>query len=436
VIAMPARGWGRLPPLLPGEVFSRTLLLDGRIHLYAEFERLNGAYPNGLLRGYIEQLGQAVKHGTMDAVPGESQTDHVGEAVAAQQSPIKPKPETRTLPAAAKPAASGAVIRKAQTPVRSPDRTPPDPGGHRVPLGASSHTERAPSGASPVSRGMPPPSVPDRAGGSVSTRPRPSLPVTERSSPGPDVPAVQTQQIHGHGIYVAVGLLLVILLAAPVYFLLRPSSTWQAVATAPVTSESRQAPVPSAPLGAGQDTQPIPAVTPPASLPTEPEEPATVMAVDETQALSSAQEGRQTVVPAQGDSPVTGPVYQARIEREIGGITIVVQEPAQPAMAENRPSAAVAGPERAPDLASGTTRDPVQERAEIPGTPAQPAPVERVREEIVHVVVPGDTLWHIALRYVANPWRYPELARLSNIEDPDLIFPGDRVRIIILRESN
>lgn len=49
----------------------------------------------------------------------------------------------------------------------------------------------------------------------------------------------------------------------------------------------------------------------------------------------------------------------------------------------------------------------------------------------VHIVVKGDTLWHIANRYVNNPWRYPELARLSKIKNPDLIYPGQKIIIIL-----
>ena len=72
------------------------------------------------------------------------------------------------------------------------------------------------------------------------------------------------------------------------------------------------------------------------------------------------------------------------------------------------------------------------------GLPAQP-PIDEPGEpytviqqhEVIHTVVWGDTLWFIAKRYVNNPLRYPELARLSNIEDPDLIYPGDRVRIFV-----
>ncbi|MCW9048318.1 MAG: LysM peptidoglycan-binding domain-containing protein [Gammaproteobacteria bacterium] len=52
-------------------------------------------------------------------------------------------------------------------------------------------------------------------------------------------------------------------------------------------------------------------------------------------------------------------------------------------------------------------------------------------KKFIHVVVKGDTLWFIAKRYVHNPWRYPELAKLSNIKNPDLIYPGDHVTVII-----
>ena len=49
---------------------------------------------------------------------------------------------------------------------------------------------------------------------------------------------------------------------------------------------------------------------------------------------------------------------------------------------------------------------------------------------IVHRVIPGDTLWDIAEHYLGDPFQYPELARLSQIRNPDLIYPGDIIRII------
>lgn len=48
---------------------------------------------------------------------------------------------------------------------------------------------------------------------------------------------------------------------------------------------------------------------------------------------------------------------------------------------------------------------------------------------ITHVVVKGDTLWDIAEHYVEDPFRYPELAKLSDIITPDLIYPGNIIHI-------
>jgi nucleoid-associated protein YgaU len=55
--------------------------------------------------------------------------------------------------------------------------------------------------------------------------------------------------------------------------------------------------------------------------------------------------------------------------------------------------------------------------------------IVRPGEFIRHRVVRGDTLWHIAKHYLGDPFRYPQLARLSRIDNPDLIYPGDLVTI-------
>jgi len=49
--------------------------------------------------------------------------------------------------------------------------------------------------------------------------------------------------------------------------------------------------------------------------------------------------------------------------------------------------------------------------------------------EHIYIVVKGDTLWKIARRYLGDPFRHRELSELSRIKDPDLIHPGDVVRI-------
>lgn len=62
--------------------------------------------------------------------------------------------------------------------------------------------------------------------------------------------------------------------------------------------------------------------------------------------------------------------------------------------------------------------------------PEQPENKQQKSIEIIHHIVKDDTLWAIAKRYLKNPFRYPELAKLSKIRNPDLIYPGNRVRII------
>lgn len=59
----------------------------------------------------------------------------------------------------------------------------------------------------------------------------------------------------------------------------------------------------------------------------------------------------------------------------------------------------------------------------------KPVPPKQIINEIIHIIVKGDTLWAIAKKYVNDPFLYPEHARLSNIKNPHRIYPGNRVRI-------
>lgn len=68
--------------------------------------------------------------------------------------------------------------------------------------------------------------------------------------------------------------------------------------------------------------------------------------------------------------------------------------------------------------------------------PAAPAQAQNItlnpdRPE-VYVVERGDTLWDIAGEFLQQPWQWPAVWRANpEIENPDLIYPGDRLRLVV-----
>ena len=46
-----------------------------------------------------------------------------------------------------------------------------------------------------------------------------------------------------------------------------------------------------------------------------------------------------------------------------------------------------------------------------------------------YVIKKGDTLWDISERFTGNPFNYPRIAGENKVTNPDLIFPGQRIRL-------
>jgi hypothetical protein len=47
----------------------------------------------------------------------------------------------------------------------------------------------------------------------------------------------------------------------------------------------------------------------------------------------------------------------------------------------------------------------------------------------VYIVHKGDTLWDIACKFLHDPWRWKQIWHANNIENPNLIYPGDRIML-------
>ena len=47
-----------------------------------------------------------------------------------------------------------------------------------------------------------------------------------------------------------------------------------------------------------------------------------------------------------------------------------------------------------------------------------------------YVVRRDDTLWHISKRYTGDPFNYPLIADNNRIPNPDLIYPGQKIRVV------
>jgi len=77
---------------------------------------------------------------------------------------------------------------------------------------------------------------------------------------------------------------------------------------------------------------------------------------------------------------------------------------------------------------------PPAARAQPAQTPSAEGPALRPDAPDRYVVVPGDTLWSIAGRFLKDPWRWNELwsSNKDQVSNPNRIFPGD---VIVLNRK-
>jgi|GEM_PF-1790085 len=439
VVSMPGAGWGQAPPHLPRGIFSRTLLLNENIYLYAEFDALQKLHGHGLLKTYIEKLlaeerpqQAADKANITTTAPVASLQTHTPQQTnfntTALTTEKKDEPATidttQNRPAVIATRHSAAAVTE-KTPPQTiiPPTTPvaTDAATGIVGMALASNKKSSDTiGRSPVRQTLPAsgairPVLQKSAAGKVSPATIPTetarpTAVTPRSTTPPAVDV-------GSG-FPRAGLLLLMLLlvgaGGSLYYYSR--STVKNTATVYHNNDTP-------PSSQNPFTRPVVTIDTPVAV------------VEQAPPVSSAPTLAPTpvetiAVTAATPPPVsTAAAYQAKIEQDAQGITIVIKAPKDASVFNSNSIEATSNAGATVSAAEITPTNNTSPAKTSVITPPKPR-----REEIIHIIVKGDTLWHIAKRYVNNPFRYPELARLSNIKNPDLIYPGNRVRII--REFN
>ncbi|MFZ5523973.1 MAG: chemotaxis protein CheW [Pseudomonadota bacterium] len=115
--------------------------------------------------------------------------------------------------------------------------------------------------------------------------------------------------------------------------------------------------------------------------------------------------------------------FAGTTDKPVAGKSIQATKPAKIAQAQAEQVKEETVPVR-------TTAEPPRP-AEISRPPLElDIPKNRPTDIDVYVVQEGDTLWSISERFTGNPYNYPRIAGENRIADPDLIFPGQRIRLI------
>lgn len=465
VIDTPKEGWSDLPSHLPRGVFSKTLLLKEKIHLFADFGRFENLPECDYLSQYIDRLngklpleereeetpGSVAEPAAMSPADTESGPgDATGSgdkppaeaADAAMEIPAPPPPEESRPPeiqVVNEPAQADVPADKKPLQDATPDSIdhdkavdtlradrPPEhvhdrPGhGKAIPPGVDqpepvSHaTELDPEATAPLDNTAaerPPvhdtdtPSAAAESDGRENHQDDAPPPARAKGDYLKPVPAVvpESEREPARPPFpwknLAAAVVLFITLAGVGVYYLRTAAD-----KPPAYARPDPARIEQAPNNVAQERT-IPAVKP--------------------AAISAGPSPSQRGIPratAAGKGQAAAPArpqlnqYHAEIKPDKHGVTIVLHSPEdEPQLKTDEPP-----PSPVPGGKGTKSTGPVERKAS-----ARPA-----KEEIIHIVVKGDTLWAIAEHYVKDPYKYPKLAELSKIRDPDRIYPGNRVRIL------
>ena len=474
VFDFPTEGWGNLPAAIPRGVFTRTLLLNKKIHLYSEFEKLATIQDLGYLKHYIQQLKEqsdkktepkkvetpsTFKSSTKISDLNKSATSTLSSANKTMEQPTSqvatPILETnsnqttinKSLP---KIDANNEIDKSGEKRINPRPLTQHNPKIETSPIQKTVQSAVQSTAQSKIVKSTYTPPTQNKNTSVIKTaKPVSSTlktqhetgtnkPTTHASPPQTNTEQVNIEESSSIGIIIFF-LFIFGLLGAGLYFLL-PEDV-------PVTSKHVGYKEQNIDDNAEIILQPAPQEldeTSEAELETKPTEEELVKNIllekkitDDSLANNTTIE--ETIIP----EPITENyktnleeehLYRADISKQDNEITITLHQPI---------SSVETAIEKEP-IVEQKIESEIKEEKVIDVAPIDeplninklnpPIRKEKIISEVIHTVVKGDTLWAIAKKYVNNPFLYPELARLSNIKNPHRIYPGNRVRIRFIKK--
>lgn len=442
VFDFPTKGWGNLPAAIPRGIFSRTLLLNKKIHLYSEFSQLASIHDLGYLKHYIQQLKQQVTENEKTILSPtvtttrqqENKTTSIKKDSARHASSSQEVKKTAIDIEKQKPAAI--VKTTPSIKIKTPPVTEPIPATlttkkqvntfNAKPV-ATKASDKTKTTTTPLQKKITP-AVKPAAIEKVKQqhiKNQFTLPSqTEHKTKAPpatnsgitSAEPLSTKKDKSNFAVIFFFIFLLGSLSIGAYYFLSPNDNkksyrYKKEEKINVTEGNNS-------FKEEQETTISPAF--------ETINPAQDNTVDSEDIINNTTE--ETVTTVAENETNNNMLYQADITQQNNEITITIHEPAS----TTPPQA------KEPVIESKIKAEEVSETAAVETLKKdelnQTLAPEKIVKEVIHIVIKGDTLWAIAKKYVNNPFLYPELARLSKIKNPHRIYPGNRVRIRFIKK--
>ncbi|MDH5369899.1 MAG: chemotaxis protein CheW [Gammaproteobacteria bacterium] len=435
VFDFPSEGWGNLPAAIPRGAFSRTLLLNKKIHLYSEFEKLATINDLGYLVHYIQQLNQldsekTVNKNTIAATTSKSlhlNKENISNDTSVANDSSKPALDIKLNNVKnEKPVATTQLSSANNTKQKI------------VTTQISSNTITSKKGemhsysktiGNVVNKSLNTASV---TANLISTEKKPSIvkelkpstyigsKIEGKSVTSQTTSSIQLTDKDESESYIGIIFSFIFLLAglgAGLYYLLYEGHTQknykykkeQTVNMAEFSDKTNETYI--------------------SQVFTSPEQAYSHLDKSDTVSDSNIDNDIIGNIPNEENKSAINNDYQAEITQSNDEITITIQETISNNQLQQTEEPITSQPAIKDEKIIDTPPVNILNEDKL----AETIKAEKVITEIVHIVVIGDTLWAIAKKHVHNPFLYPELARLSKIKNPHRIYPGNRVRIRFIK---